>query len=329
MNRRKTLQHVLVFTNALFASTGLIYSPTASAEYPEKTVRLIVGTPPGDSPDISARLFANTLSNQMGQSVLVDNRPGASQTIAFNMVAKAPPDGYTIGWGTFLLATSPILIPKLPYDPVKDLQMVMQAVYTPNLMAVTPSLPVKSVADLINYAKQNPGRVSFGSVGSGSSLHLGMELFKIMTGTQMMHVPYKGAQLAIADVISGEVHVICDNIASIIPYIQSNRLRGLAVTGPKRSPMVAGLPTMSEAGVPGFIITPFGGPIAPAGIPRQLLLRLNTEFNVALESPKIKEFYGSLGIERVGGTPEHFAQLVKNEVAKWADVVKRTGAKLD
>jgi tripartite-type tricarboxylate transporter receptor subunit TctC len=301
----------------------------AYADYPERPIRLIVPTPPGDSPDISARLFAAALANQMKQTIVVDNRPGASHTIAFNLVAKAPPDGYTVGWGTFLLATSPILIPNLPYDPVKDLQMIMQNVYTPNLLAVTLSLPVKSVPDLIAYARHDPAKLSFASAGNASSLHLGMELFKLMTGTQMVHVPYKGSQLAIAEVMSGQVQVICDNIASIISYVQTNRLRGLAVTSPKRSPMVPDLPTVSEAGVPGFVITPWGGAFAPAGLPRSILRRLNTEFNIALQSPKIKEFYDGLGIERVGGTPEQFSELVRTEVKKWAEVVKRTGAKLD
>ena len=326
---RKTLRYALAFVSVLSISGMLLYHARAHARYPEKTIRLIVPTPPGDSPDISARLFAAALGTQMGQNVLVDNRPGASHTIAFDLVAKAPRDGYTIGWGTFLLATSPILLPKLPYDPVRDLQMIVQTVYTPNLMAVTLSLPVRSVADLIGYAKQNPGKLSFGSAGNGSSLHLGMELFKIMTGTQMLHVPYKGSQAAIADVLAGQVQVICDNIASVMPHIQANRLRGIAVTSLKRSPMVPDLPTMSEAGVPGFVITPWGGPIAPAGVPRDVLRRLNTEFNIALDNPKIKDFYGQLGIERVGGTPEEFSALVKNELTKWADVVKRTGAKLD
>jgi tripartite-type tricarboxylate transporter receptor subunit TctC len=325
----KALRYAFVFTGVFVLSTPPLYCLAADARYPERPIRLIVPTPPGDSPDISARLFAAALGNQMKQTIVVDNRPGASHTIAFNLVAKAPPDGYTIGWGTFLLGTSPILIPKLPYDPVKDLQMIMQAVYTPNLLAVTPSLPVKSVPDLIGYARQNPAKLSFASAGNASSLHLGMELFKLTTGTHMVHVPYKGSQLAIADVISGQVHVICDNIASIISYVQTNRLRGLAVTSPKRSPMVPDLPTVSEAGVPGFVITPWGGPFAPAGVPRPVLMRLNKEFNVALQSPKIKEFYDSLGIERIGGTAEEFSELVRNEVRKWADVVKRTGATLD
>lgn len=329
MKCRKRLHRVLVVTTVLVLSASLLHSNVACAVYPEKSIRFIVPTTPGDSPDISARLFAAALSNQVGQSVVVDNRPGASHTIAFDMVAKAPRDGYTIGWGTFLLGTTPILLPKLPYDPVKDLQMVMQAVYTPNLMAVTLSLPVKSVSELIAYSKQNPGKVSFGSAGNGSSLHLGMELFKQMTGAQMMHVPYKGSQPAIADVLGGHVQVICDNIASIISYIQANRLRGLAVTSPKRAPILPDLPTMGEAGVPGFIITPWGGVIAPAGMPRAVLLRLNKEFNTALESPKIRDFYASLGIERVGGTPEQFTEHVSKEIAKWADVVKRTGAKMD
>jgi tripartite-type tricarboxylate transporter receptor subunit TctC len=325
---RQTLGYLLICINAFCASMS-VHAANTPAAYPEKTIRLVVGTPPGDSPDTSARLFATALSNQMGQSVVVDNRPGASHTIAFSTVAKAPPDGYTVGWGTFLLATSPILVPQLPYDPVKDLQMVMQTVYTPNLMAVTPSLPARSVSDLIAYAKRNPGQLSFASAGNASSLHLGMELFKLMTGTRMLHVPYKGSQLAIADVISGQVQVICDNIASIIPHVQANRVRALAVTSLKRSPMVPDLPTVNEAGVPGFVITPWGGPFTSAGLPRPLLMRLNAEFNVALQSPKIKEFYDSLGIERVGGTPEHFSELLKSEIVKWADVVKRTGAKLD
>ena len=323
------LSRVRLVIGALAAFICAAGGSDARAAYPEKAIRMIVPTPPGDSPDISARLFGAAVASQLGQPVIVDNRPGASHTIAFDMVAKAARDGYTIGWGTFLLATSPILLPKLPYDPVKDLQMVMQATYTPNLMAVTPSLPVKSVPDLIAYAGQNAGRVSYGSAGNGSSLHLGMELFKILTRTEMIHVPYKGSQFAIADVIAGQVHVICDNIASVMPHVRANKLRPIAVTGPKRSPMMPELPTVIESGVPGFVITPWGGPIAPAGIPAHVLRRLNVEFNAALTAPRIKEFYEPLGIERVGGTPEEFARLVRNELVKWSDVVKRTGAKLD
>ena len=312
---RRTLQYVFACSAAFCSLSSL------AATYPEKTIRLVVGTPPGDSPDTSARLFAAALSSQMGQTVLVDNRPGASHTIAFNLVAKSQPDGYTVGWGTFLLATSPLLVQNLPYDPVKDLQMIMQAVYTPNLLAVTPSLPVKSVSELIAHAKQNPGRLSFASAGNASSLHLGMELFKLMTGTHMMHVPYKGSQLAIADVISGQVQVICDNIASVVPHVQANRLRGLGVSTEKPSGALPGIPTIGET-VKGYDVVLWYGVFGPKGLPKDIVDLWNKGIAQALQAKELQDRMAAEGLEPAGGPPEQFRAVIKRDVEKWKRVVK-------
>jgi tripartite-type tricarboxylate transporter receptor subunit TctC len=301
----------------------------AAAEFPSRPIRFIVPSAAGGTPDINARLLAAELSKQMGQQVIVDNRPGAANVIGTEMVVKAPPDGYTIGYATVSLAINRSFLLKLPYDPVKDLQVITQLGYQPNLLAVTPALPVKSVKELIDYAKSNPAKLSFGSAGNGSTLHLSMELFKLMTGTQIIHVPYKAAQQAITEMIGGHVHLVFDNLGSILAHVKAGRVRGLAVSGPIRSPVVPELPTVAEAGVPGFEVTVWGGVMAPAGLPKAILTTLNAEINKALASPTLKEKFGAIGYQLVGGTPEQFDAFVNKEVVKWADVIKRSGAKID
>ncbi|OGA55419.1 MAG: hypothetical protein A3F74_19375 [Betaproteobacteria bacterium RIFCSPLOWO2_12_FULL_62_58] len=301
-----------------------------AAAYPERPIRYIVPSAPGGSPDITARTLTAELSRQMGQQVVVDNRVGASGIIGTELIARAAPDGYTIGQGlTPALATMRSLLPKIPYDPDKDFQPVVQFYFTPNLLAVTLSLPVKSVRELIDHAKKNPGALLFASSGSGSTFHLGGELFKLMTGTQMVHVPFKAVQLAMTDLTAGRVHLMFNSVASIEPHVKAGRLRGLAVTSVKRSVAFPELPTVSEAGVPGFEVVAWAGVIAPAKTPKAIVTRLNAEINKALASPAVGEKLTALGYELVGGTPEQFAEHVKKEVSKWADVIKRSGAKLD
>ena len=320
------------FQLAVAAVTGILVTATTECaqDYPVKPIRFIVPAAAGGTPDINARLIATELVKQMGRPIVVDNRPGASGSIGAEAVARAAPDGYTIGYGTTpVLAINRSVLAKLPYDPDKDLRKIAQLGSQPNLLAVSPSLAARSVKELIDYARNNPGKLSFGSSGNGTSLHLTGELFKLMTGTQMVHVPYKGAQQAITDMIGGRVDLIFDNLGSILPHVKAGRVRGLGVTGLKRSPAILDLPTIAEAGVPGFEVTVWGGVIAPAGVQKSIVTKLNAEINKALASPTLAEKFAAIGYEVVGGTPEQFDAFVKKEIVKWAEVVKRSGAKVD
>lgn len=300
-----------------------------AANYPARPIRFIIHSAPGGTPDIISRVVAAELSKQMGQQVVVDNRPGANGTIGMTLIARAAPDGYSIAYAPLsALGINPI-VTKVPYNTNKDLQMVTQLVFGQHLMTVNPLLPIKSVQELIDYAKSNPGKLYFGSAGGGSSQHIGMELFKLMTGTQMVHVPFKAIQQAITEVISGRIQLTFDNLASMVPHVRAGRVRAIGVTSLKRSPALPDLPTISEAGVPGFEVTTWSGVITPAGVPRAIIARLNAEVNKSLVSATAKEVLGGIGYDLVGGTPEQFADLVKKEVAKWTDVVKRSGAKVD
>lgn len=314
---------------ALFVLASMATS-AAAAEYPLRPIRYIVPAAAGNAADTAARMLAIELSKQMGQQVVVDNRPGASGSIATDLVARAAPDGYTIGHGNILtLAINRSVLPKLPYDLEKDLQPVVQFGYSPNLLAVTPSLPVKSVRELIDYAKNNPDRLLYASPGSGSSAHVCGELFKLMTGTRIVHVPYKGSAQGITDLIAGQVHLMFDNLPAILPHVKSGKLRGLGMTGPKRSQAIPELPTIAEAGVPGFEVTAWSGVIVPSRVPKAIVARLNAETNRALASPAFIEKLSALSFEPVGGSPEQFAALIQKEYVKWAEVVKRSSVKMD
>jgi tripartite-type tricarboxylate transporter receptor subunit TctC len=316
---------------ALIAGVLVVLLATAAAaEYPERPIRLIISSAAGGSPDVVTRILAAELVKQMGQQIIIDNRPGAAQTIGTDMVVRAAPDGYTIGYANVVtLAINKSLLPKQPYDPDKDLVLVGQFLSTYNLLCVTNSLPIKSVKELIAYAKQNPGKLLNASGGNGTTGHLGGELFKIMTGTQIVHVPYKGSPQGITDLIAGHVHLMFDNLTSISPHVRAGKLRGLGVSNLKRSPIFPDIPTISEAGVPGYETTAWGGIVVPVGTPKAIVVKLNTEINKALQSSTLKERYAAIEAEPVGGTPEQFAAFVKKETVKWADVVKKSGAKLD
>ena len=305
---------------------------SAAGEYPERPIRLIISSAAGGSPDVVSRLLAVELVKQMGQQIVIDNRPGAAQTIGTDMVVHANPDGYTIGYANVVtLAINKSLLPKQQqsYDPDKDLVLVGQFLSTYNMLAVTNGLAVRSVKELIDYARQNPGKLLNASGGNGTTGHLGGELFKIMTNTQIVHVPYKGSPQGISDLIGGQVQLMFDNLTSISPHVRSGKVRGIGVSSAKRSPIFPDIPTIAEAGVPGYETNAWGGIVVPVGTSPAIVKKLNTEINRALQAPTLKERYAAIEAEPVGGTPEAFAAFVKKETVKWADVVKKSGAKLD
>jgi tripartite-type tricarboxylate transporter receptor subunit TctC len=262
--------------------------------------------------------------------VVVDNRPGGALTIGIDAVAKAPPDGYTIGMGPVgALAITRHMVAKLPYDIERDLQPVALITTGYMLLAVSPKLPIRSVEELIDYAKKNPGKLSNASSSNGSPGHVSGELFKYMTGTDIVHIPYKGGAPAIADLIAGNVQLMFESTNSIAPHVVSGRVRALAVTGLKRATGLPEVPTLDEAGVPGYEVTAWTGVIAPAGLPRPVLDKLNAAVNAAISEPQAKERLVQLGSEGGGGTPEDYAALIRRDSAKWAEVIRRSGAKID
>jgi tripartite-type tricarboxylate transporter receptor subunit TctC len=311
------------------AVVGLVASSATTAAYPERPIRFIIPSAPGNSGDISARIIIAQLSKQLGQPIVADNRPGASGSIAMDIVAKAPPDGYTIVVGNLLtLAVNRSVLPSLPYDPDK-LQAVVHFTYVPLLLAVTLSLPVKSVQELVDLARKNPGKLLFASSGNATTTHVSAELFKMMTGTNMVHVPFRGSVVALADLTAGRVNLMFDNIPSVGPQVKAAKVRGLAVTTAKRVPAYSELPTVAESGVPGYEVMGWGGLIVPGATPKSIAARLNRESNEALALPQISEKLTALGSEVGGGTPERFAELIRSETVKWRNVVKRAGIKID
>src|SRR5215510_2324447 len=320
----------LGITGLAHALIAFVVSVPAAAAYPERPIRLIISSAAGGSPDIVTRILCLELTKQLGQQIVIDNRPGGAQTIGTDLVARAIPDGYTLGYANVVtLAINKTLLPKQPYDPDRDLALIGQFLSTANLLAVNNALPVKSVRELIDYARKNPGKLFNASGGNGTTGHLGGELFKIMTGTKIVHVPYKGSPQGIADLLAGQVQLMFDNLTSISPHVKAGKLRGLGVSGPRRSPVFPELPTVAEAGVPGYETTAWGGLVAPAGTPKAIVVKLNAEINKALVAPALKERFAAIDAEPVGGSIEAFAAFVKSESAKWGDVVRKSGAKLD
>ena len=327
-----TFRRSFAFLALLALPLVLLVDPTpAHAQaFPNKPVRLVVPFPPGGPLDTVGRALAQKLTEAWGQSVIVDNRPGAGGNIGADLVAKAAPDGYTVVMGALSThAVNPSLYAKMPYDAVKDFAPITLVAITPNVLVVNPSLPVNSVRELVAYAKANPGKLAFGSGSNGSAGHLAGELFKADTGTDLLHVPFKGAAPAMQALLSGDIQMMFDNLASASAQVKAGKLKALAVTTARRSPLAPDLPTMAESGVPGFDISTWFGLLAPAGTPPEIVGRWNTEVGRILRTPEMRERLTAMGAEPAPDTPAEFAQFIASEAAKYARIVKVSGAKPD
>jgi len=305
-------------------------SPVAFSEgYPSKSIRIIVPYPPGGFNDTLARTIGQKLNEKWGQAVIVDNRPGGGTTIGTNLAAQSAPDGYTLLIVSFAFAVNPSLYATLPYDTSKDFMAVVLAASTPNLLVVNPELPAKSVKELIALARSKPGALNYASAGNGSSNHLSMELFKSLTGIDVVHIPYKGSAPAVTDLIGGQVDVMFDNVPNVLQQVKAGKLRALAVSSKEKSPFIKDLPTVAEAGVPGFDVSVWFGVVAPVGTPQPVIAKLNAEINGILKLPEIRRSFNNQGVETAGGSPAEFAAFIAVQTTKWAKVVKDSGVKAE
>jgi len=310
-------------------AAALVYMTAAHAQpaYPQKPIRLVVPFPPGGGTDILARLFGQKMSETLGQQIIIDNRGGAGGTLGTDIAAKAAPDGYTLILVSGSHAINPGLYQNLPYDSVNDFAPITQIATSPGILVVNPSLPVKSVKDLIALARAKPGQINYASAGSGTPPHLAGELFKVMAKIDMVHVPYKGNAPAFTDVIGGQVSLIFPTMPSAMPFIKSGKLRPIAVTSAKRSPAAPDIPTIAESGLPGYEATSWYGILAPARTPPQIVARLHEVLVSVIGAPDMQDKLAAQGLDPVGNTPQQFAAVIKSEIAKWAKVVKASGAK--
>lgn len=320
---------LFLHTLAAAVTATMAFAVHAATPYPTKPIRIIVAYTPAGATDILARVVGQKLSESWGQPVIVDNRAGAAGNIGTEVAAKANPDGYTLIMGT--AGTHGInvsLYRQLNWHPVKDFAPVSLVAMVPNIMVVNNALPFKNVKDLIAYAKANPGKLSYGSPGNGSTAHLSMELFKSMTGTNLVHIPYKGSAGVLADVMGGQIAVTIDNMPPYLPQVKAGKIRALAVSPAKRSTAAPDIPTIAEAGVPGYDSGAWFGLLAPAGTPKDIVSKLSVETARILKMPDVNKRISELGGEPVGSTPEEFAALIKSEIAKWAKVIKEANVEL-
>jgi len=304
-------------------------SAVAQATYPDKPIRMVVGFPPGGAPDTVARLVGQKLSEALGQPIVMDNATGAGGNIATERVAKAPPDGYTLG---FMVNGQLVINPslyKLTYDPVKDLAPISQLTVTPNMLVVNNAVPAKNVQELIKMAKARPGELTYASGGTGTGNHMAAELFKSVAGLDITHIPYKGVLAAVPDLLGGRVTMMFSPLPVVLPLVNDRKLRGLAVTSLKRSASAPELPTIAESGYPGFEVTIWYGLLAPAGTLPAIIRKLHLETVKALAVPELRAKLADLGLEPIGNSPEEFAAIIKSEIPIWAKVIKESGIKPD
>jgi tripartite-type tricarboxylate transporter receptor subunit TctC len=304
--------------------------PATGQNWPDRPLKFVVAAPAGSSLDVLARTISDKLKDKLGQPVVVEDRPAAGGTAATDFVAKSAPDGYTMVMSyNGPLAFAPYLYTKLPYDPLKDLAPVIITSSQPSVLAVNATLPVKSVKDLVAYAKANPGKLNYASVGNGSSSQLTMELLKSAAGIDIVHVPFNGSPPAVTATIQGETHMLFAVMQPLQAQIQAGKLRAIAVTTEKRFPLLPEIPTIAEAGYPGFEALAWNGILVAAGTPRPIIQKLNADINAILKDPAVKTALNAQGFDLVGGTPEDFGNLMRGEAEKWAPIIRKTGAKID
>jgi tripartite-type tricarboxylate transporter receptor subunit TctC len=296
--------------------------------WPSKQIRIIVPFPPGAFNDTLGRTLASELPKSLGQPVIVENKPGSGSLVGTELAAKSAPDGYTLFIAALPFSVIQSLY-KTSFDVTRDFAPITLAGVSDNMLVANPAFPANSVPELIKLAREKPGRVNYGSSGSGTSVHLCMELFKTMSNTQMTHIPYKGSAPVVADLIAGQVDIMFDNLPNVIQQVKAGRMKALAISGSKRSPLAPEVPTVAEAGVPGFEVTVWFGLLAPAGVPRDIILRLNAESTKIINSPEVTDRFLKLGVSPSTGTPEQFGDLVKSEVGRWAKVIKDAGIKVE
>ncbi len=313
------------------AAAAFALNAGAQSGWPDKPVRIMVPFAPGGQTDIIGRILAERFTQLWGKSVLVENKIGASGSIGTEVVAKSPPDGYMLQVAAINThGANPALFgAKLPYDPVKDFTPIIWVNSSINVLVVNPNSPFKNLRELIDYAKANPGKLTFGTAGSGSSMHLFMEVLKMMTATDITHVPYKGSGPAGQDVMGNQITMVFDSMPGAWPFVQSGRFRALAVSSGKRAPNAPDVPTVAEAGVPGYDYVSWLGLVGPAGMPRDLVMRINADTNRLLQTAEVKDRFDKLGTVPVGGTPEEFGAYIRTQVATWHKVVRASGAKVE
>lgn len=327
---RGVLEIVLKLPNILLCASAAacIAAPVLAQNYPTRPVRIIIPFTPGGGSDIQGRALAQRLTERLGQQVIVENRPGAGTVLATEFASKAPADGYTILFVTTTFAINPSLR-KVPYDILKDFAPLIYLTAQPNMIAAHPSLPANHPRDLLRIAKERPNALTYGTAGAGTAAHVSMELMQMMSGAKLTHVPYKGGAQGIVDLMSGQIALFVTPPASLLGHIKQGKIKPIAVTTAKRAAAAPNVPTVAEGGIPGYEATAWQGLVVPAGVPREIVGRLNKEINAIIQLPDVRERIEADGAEPMGGSPEAFGEHIRREYAKWSKVVKVSGAKVD
>lgn len=327
MKQERHRRNICIAIAATLGSCLTSAAPAVESNWPTKPLKLVVGYAAGGATDVVARLVANRMGMELGQSIIVDNRTGANSNVGAEIVARAPADGYSLYVYTIANTINASLYNRLGYDPVKDFEPVGLIAKIPNLLVVNPGLPIHSVQDYVRFAKNSSDGLTFASSGSGSSIHLSGEMFKMKTGLNMLHVPYRGSAPAVSDLLGGQVQSMFDNSPSSMPHVKAGKLRALAITSKERSPLLPDVPTLAESGFPGFEVQSWFGISAPAGTPEAVIKRLNTALNQALKDPGIKQRLAELVATTAPGTPDDMRKFVAGELKSWSEVLKASGAK--